>query len=35
MLEEKCLAMPSSSLANIEPDDIDVRDTATFIWEIK
>lgn len=37
MLEEKCLAMPSSSLADIdiEPDDIDVRDTATFIWEIK
>ena len=37
MLEEKCLAMPSSSLADIDitPDDIDVRDTATFIWEIK
>lgn len=37
MLEEKCLTMPSSSLADIdiEPDDIDVRDTATFIWEIK
>lgn len=37
MLEEKCLAMPSSGLADIdiEPDDIDVRDTATFIWEIK
>ena len=37
MLEEKCLAMPSSSLADIdiEPDDIDVRDAATFIWELK
>ena len=37
MLEEKCMAMPVGGLAdmNIEPDDIDVSDTATFVWEIK
>lgn len=37
MLEEKCMAMPVGSLADIdiEPDDIDVSDTATFVWEIK
>lgn len=35
-LEEKCMAMPCSGLADIdiEPDDIDVSDTATFVWEI-
>lgn len=37
MLEEKCMAMPMGSMADmeIEPDDIDVSDTATFVWEIK
>lgn len=37
MMEEKCMAMPVGSLADmdIEPDDIDVSDTATFVWEIK
>lgn len=37
MLEEKCMAMPMGALADmdIEPDDIDVNDTATFVWEIK
>lgn len=37
MLEDRCMAMPTSSLADIdiEPDDIDVSDTATFVWEIK
>ena len=37
MLEEKCMAMPVGGLAdmNIEPDGIDVSDTATFVWEIK
>ena len=37
MLEEKCMAMPVGGLADIEiePDDIDVSDTATFVWEIK
>lgn len=37
MLEEKCMAMPVGGLADmdIEPDDIDVSDTATFVWELK
>ena len=37
MLEEKFMAMPVGGLADIEiePDDIDVSDTATFVWEIK
>lgn len=37
MLEEKCMAMPVGGLAaiEIEPDDIDVSNTATFVWEIK
>lgn len=37
MLEEKCMAMPVGGLADmdIEPDDIDVNDTATFVWEMK
>ena len=37
MLEEKCMAMPVGGLADIEiePDDTDVSDTATFVWEIK
>ena len=36
MLEEKCMEMPCGGLADmeIEPDDIKVDDTATFIWEI-
>ena len=37
MLEEKCMAKHCSGLADIdiEPDDINVSDTATFVWEIK
>lgn len=37
MLEEKCMSMPMGAMADmeIEPDDIDVSDTATFVWEIK
>ena len=37
MLDEKCLAMPMGAMADmdIEPDDIDVSDTATFVWEIR
>lgn len=37
MLEDKCMAMPMGAMADmdIEPDDIDVSDTATFVWEIK
>ncbi len=37
MLEEKCMALPVGGLADmdIEPDDIDVNDTAAFVWAIK
>ncbi len=37
MLEEKCMALPVGGLSDmdIEPDDIDVSDTATFVWAIK
>ena len=37
MLEERVMAMPTKAMADmdIEPDDIDVSDTATFVWEIK
>ncbi|MDD6881045.1 MAG: SIMPL domain-containing protein [Firmicutes bacterium] len=36
-LEEKCMTMPVDSLADIEiePDDIKVNDSVTFVWEIK
>lgn len=36
-LEEDCMAMPMAKMSaiEIEPDDIDVSDTATFVWEIK
>jgi len=29
------MAMSKSCVPEIEPDDIDLSDTATFIWEIK
>ena len=37
MLEEKCMSMPMGAMSDmeIEPDDIEVSDTATFVWEIK
>ena len=37
ILEEKCLSLPCSGLADVDfvPDDIDVNDTATFVWEIR
>jgi hypothetical protein len=37
MLEERAMAMPMRAMADmdIQPDDIDVSDTATFVWEIK
>lgn len=37
LMEEKCMALSEFTLADIdiEPDDIDVNDTATFVWEIK
>lgn len=37
-MEEECLAAPMMAKCaeiDIEPDDIDVSDTATFVWEIK
>ena len=35
-LEDKCMALPVGGLADmeIEPDDIKVNDTVTFVWEI-
>ena len=35
-MEERCMAMPGSGIEdmNFEPDDIDVKDTVTFVWEI-
>ena len=35
-MEEKCMAIPCGGIAdmNFEPDDIDVSDTVTFVWEI-
>ncbi len=37
MIENRCMAMPMGGLADMElqPDDINVSDTATFVWEIK
>lgn len=37
LMEEECMALSKFSLADIdiEPDDIDINDTATFVWEIK
>lgn len=35
VLAEDCMAAPMAARSiDIEPDDIDVRDTATFVWEI-
>ena len=36
-LEDGCVAMPGAALedVDIEPDDIEVSDTATFVWEIR
>ncbi|MHC1731948.1 MAG: SIMPL domain-containing protein [Bacteroidales bacterium] len=34
-MEEKCMEMSSSCAPDIEPDDIDVSDTVSFVWEIK
>lgn len=34
-LAEECLAAPTMARSiDIEPEDIDVSDTATFVWEI-
>jgi hypothetical protein len=34
MMENNCLAFKTSA-PDIEPDDIEVSDTVTFVWEIK
>jgi hypothetical protein len=35
-MDEKCLAAPAAALPlDITPDDIDVSDTVTFVWEIQ
>jgi len=34
-MEDKCLAMEASRTMDIEPEDIEVTDTVTFVWEIK
>ena len=33
-MEDRCMAFKASA-PDIEPDDIDVSDTVTFVWEIK
>lgn len=33
-MEDKCMSMAESYAPDIEPDDIDVSDTVSFIWEI-
>ena len=32
---DKCISLDNSCAPEIEPDDIDVSDTVTFVWEIK
>lgn len=34
-MEDRCMAMDSSCAPEFEPDDIDVNDSVTFVWEIK
>lgn len=34
-IEKKNLVMEEANAPNIEPDDINISDTATFVWEIK
>ena len=34
-MESKSVLMDASYAPNIEPDDIELSDTATFVWEIK
>lgn len=35
MMEDSCMSFKATSAPDIEPDDIDVSDKATFVWEIK
>ncbi|XMB66647.1 SIMPL domain-containing protein [Mycoplasmatota bacterium zrk1] len=34
-MEERCMTLSESCAPNIEPDDIDVSDNVSFVWEIK
>jgi uncharacterized protein YggE len=34
-MEDRCMVMAESCSPDIEPDDIDVSDTVSFVWEIK
>ncbi|WP_373484689.1 hypothetical protein [Acetobacterium malicum] len=34
-MEDKCLETAGSYAPDIEPADINVSDTVTFVWEIK
>lgn len=34
-MEDSCISMSESYAPDIEPDDIDVSDTVSFVWEIK
>ena len=34
-MESKSLVMEEAYAPNIEPDDINVRDTVAFVWEIR
>lgn len=33
--DEKCMKMSTSCAPDIEPDDIDVSDSVSFVWELK
>lgn len=35
LMEKSCMETAGSYAPDIEPDDIDVSDTVTFVWEIK
>ena len=35
MMEDSVMSLKASSAPDIEPEDIDVSDTVTFVWEIK
>ena len=35
MMEDSIMSVKASAARDIEPEDIDVSDTVTFVWEIK
>ncbi|MCQ2430984.1 MAG: SIMPL domain-containing protein [Clostridia bacterium] len=34
-MDDRCMGMPKMAAMEIEPDDIEVNDTAAFVWEIR